>query len=188
VRVSDWTQVSEVEGEWQVYRGRTIGLLRKYLRMSVESGRLPSLLGREFFRTAVTSYGTQTFEDAVIFVLDMERILQSLTPEAQALIVRVIFQEYTYDETAALLGLGRRSMVRRIANALDSASEALVKRGMLDRAHDALSATTVKMLSRIEEQRPKGSVLGVSTLLNAQTARPPKFCQVSKFAKIAVTA
>ena len=32
-----------------LYRQRTVGLLKRYLRMSVEVGRLPSLLGREFF-------------------------------------------------------------------------------------------------------------------------------------------
>jgi hypothetical protein len=51
-----------------LYRDRTVGLLKRYLRYSVEVGRLPSLLGREFFRTRVTSYHAGTFEDAVIFV------------------------------------------------------------------------------------------------------------------------
>ena len=32
-----------------LYRDRTVGLLKRYLRYSVEVGRLPSLLGREFF-------------------------------------------------------------------------------------------------------------------------------------------
>ena len=37
-----------------LYRERTLGMLRRYQRLSVEVGRLPSLLGREFFRTRVT--------------------------------------------------------------------------------------------------------------------------------------
>jgi hypothetical protein len=41
-------------------------------------GRLPSLLGREFFRTRVTSYHAGTFEDAVIFVHDVASGLAQL--------------------------------------------------------------------------------------------------------------
>jgi len=37
------------------YRGRTMALLRRYFRMSLDIGRLPSVLGREFFRARVTS-------------------------------------------------------------------------------------------------------------------------------------
>ena len=33
-----------------LYRERTIALLKRYLRISIEVGRLPSLLGRELFR------------------------------------------------------------------------------------------------------------------------------------------
>ena len=46
--------------------------------MSVEVGRLPSILGSEFFRTHVTSYSVSSFEDAVIFVHDVERCVAKL--------------------------------------------------------------------------------------------------------------
>ena len=59
--------------ELWVYRDRTKTLLLRYLRMSIEVGRLPSILGREFFRAHVTSYRVNTFEDAVIFVHDVEK-------------------------------------------------------------------------------------------------------------------
>ena len=45
--------------------GWTVTMLRRYMRYSIETGRLPSLLGREFFRTQVTSYTVVTFEDRV---------------------------------------------------------------------------------------------------------------------------
>src|SRR5258705_9881184 len=63
----------ESHGDLWLYRERTVGMLRRYMRLSVEVGRLPSLLGREFFRTRVTSYSASTFEDSVIFVHDVER-------------------------------------------------------------------------------------------------------------------
>jgi hypothetical protein len=61
-----------------LYRERTLALLRRYLRISIEVGRLPSLLGRELFRSKVTSYRMTNFEDAVIFVYDVERALDQV--------------------------------------------------------------------------------------------------------------
>jgi hypothetical protein len=58
--------------------------------MSVEVGRLPSILGSEFFRTQVTSYSVSSFEDAVIFVHDVERCIEKLDQMSHALIARVI--------------------------------------------------------------------------------------------------
>jgi len=61
----------ERERERRIYRGRTVAMLRRYLRYSIEAGRLPSLLGSEFFRAKVTAYTVVTFEDRVIFVHDL---------------------------------------------------------------------------------------------------------------------
>ena len=56
-----------------LYRQRTVAILRRFFRMSVEVGKLPSILGQEFFRSKVTSYSVSSFEDVVIFVHDVER-------------------------------------------------------------------------------------------------------------------
>src|SRR5271167_157391 len=69
----------ETELDLWPYRRRTVALLRRYARASVEVGRLPSLLGREFFRTRVTSYRMGSFEDIVIFVTDMEKAIDNLS-------------------------------------------------------------------------------------------------------------
>ena len=106
-----------------LYRDRTRAILRRYFRMSIELGRLPSLVGREFFRSRVTSYRMHTFEDAVIFVHDTETCLERLDPFSQQLIARILFQDYTLEETAALVGCGRRTVVRRYPRALDRLSE-----------------------------------------------------------------
>lgn len=63
------------ERERRTDRGRVVAMLRRYLRSSIETRRLPSLLEREFFRAKVTSYTVVTFEDRVIFVQDLERCL-----------------------------------------------------------------------------------------------------------------
>jgi hypothetical protein len=51
-------ECSDVEQERRIYRGRTVAMLRRYMRYSIETGRLPSLLGREFFRTGSFSCTT----------------------------------------------------------------------------------------------------------------------------------
>jgi hypothetical protein len=116
-----------------LYRDRTVGLLRRYLRLSIEVGRMPSLLGREFFRTRVTSYRAATFEDSVIFVHDVERSLEKLSEFDQQLIAKVVLQEYSQEEAGRQLGCGRRHAVRCFSEALDRATEIFLKRELLTR-------------------------------------------------------
>jgi len=116
-----------------LYRDRTTAMLKRYARLSVEVGRLPSLLGREFFRTRVTSYRVGTFEDAVIFVHDVEQALEKLDWLDQRLIARIVLQDYTQDEVARLMGCARRTVVRRFPEVLDRVSEIFLAGGLLNR-------------------------------------------------------
>jgi hypothetical protein len=120
--------------ELRVYRGRTVGLLRRYLRFSLETGRLPSLLGREFFRTRVTSYSVGTFEDRVILVHDMEMCLQRLSEFSRQLIARSVLQEHDLYATGRLLHCNEKTIRRTIPMALDELSEILLEVGLLHRA------------------------------------------------------
>jgi len=115
----------------RAYRGRTMALLRRYFRMSLDIGRLPSLLGREFFRARVTAYHVHSFEDVVILVHDVERCLEKLDEFARDLVARVVFQDYTWDETAALMGCSRRTVARRFPRTLDRLSEIFLEVGLL---------------------------------------------------------
>src|SRR5215467_14482849 len=78
-----------------LYRDRTVALLKRYARASVEVGRLPSLLGRECFRARVSSYSMMSFEDVMIFVHDMEQALSRLSPLERKLIAMNVLEEYT---------------------------------------------------------------------------------------------
>jgi len=120
-----------------LYRDRTIAMLRRYARLSVEVGRLPSLLGREFFRTHVTSYSVSTFEDAVIFVHDVERSLEQLDLFSQNLIAKIVLLEYTQDETAKLLHCCRRTVGRRYIESVDHLSHIFLRGGLLRRMESA---------------------------------------------------
>ena len=182
VRVTDWNDIELEDGEMAQYRGRTVALLLKYFRMSVELGHLPSLFGREFFRSNVSSYATHTFEETAIFVLDMERVLAKLPAESQGILARIIFQQYNYDEAAQLLGIGRRSLIRKAAMAIDSCSRVLLDGGLMERVHVPISADVVKTLSKGEEVPPEPPpVSGVYLILDR---RMPKRCQVGKDGRI----
>jgi hypothetical protein len=117
----------------RAYRRRTVSMLRRYLRYSLETGRLPSLLGGEYFRTGVTSYGVVTFEDRVIFVHDMESCLQRLSEFSLQLIARHTLQEHDLESTARLLQCNEKTVRRAIPVVLDQLSEILLKVGLLER-------------------------------------------------------
>jgi DNA-directed RNA polymerase specialized sigma24 family protein len=133
------TDVTQEEAEFRdddrerrIYRGRTVGMLRRYMRYSIETGRLPSLLGREFFRTQVTKYQVSTFEDRVIFVHDMDRCLDQLDEFSREVLGRIVLQEYEHEEAARLMGCTRMTVHRKLIEALDRLSEILVTVGLLD--------------------------------------------------------
>ncbi len=115
------------------YRRYTEGMLRRYAVLSFESGRVPSLLGREMFRGKVTSYRVHAFDDVVIFVHDVEKCVQALTSDQQQLILRIGVQEYTFGEVAARLSISIRSVQRRYAEALDELTTIFLERRLLER-------------------------------------------------------
>jgi hypothetical protein len=121
------------ERQRRTYRGRTIAMLRRYMRYSIETGRMPSLLGREFFRAKVTSYTVVTFEDRVIFVHDIEKCLDRLDEFSRQLIARHILQEHDQVATAKLLHCTERTVRTYIPIVLDVFSEILVEVGLLER-------------------------------------------------------
>ncbi len=133
-----------------LYRERTVALLRRYLQSSIEIGRLPSLLGRELFRSKVTAYHMSSFEDGVIFVHDVEHVLEQLSDFAKQMISIIIFHDYTRDEAADVLHCGRRTVCREFSLALDRVSELFLAGGLLNRLPDP---TCGKLCQEGEEGR-----------------------------------
>jgi DNA-directed RNA polymerase specialized sigma24 family protein len=115
------------------YRSRTTALLRRYARASVEVGRLPSLVGREFFRARVTSYAMKNFEDVVIFVTDMEHALDQLAQPDRQLIAMNVLEEYSIPEVSQLFGSSQRTVGRQLQCALDNLSLILLNTGLLEK-------------------------------------------------------
>jgi hypothetical protein len=134
-------QVKEVEEvperkvvapELAFYRKYTEALLRRYAHMSLEMGRVPSLLGREMFRGKVTNYVVHGFDDVVIFVHDVEKCLSKLDPTQWQLIERVAVQEYTLGEASVLMRLPLWTLHRQYGNALDVLTEIFLQRKLLE--------------------------------------------------------
>lgn len=128
--LAPWLGGSEMD-LW-LYRDRTVALLRRYGRASVEVGRLPSLLGRECFRARVTSYSMQSFEDIVIFVHDVEMALRHLNPFQQRLIAMNVLEEYSMPEVARLLPCPLRTVERETPEALDALSRTFLEGGLIN--------------------------------------------------------
>jgi DNA-directed RNA polymerase specialized sigma24 family protein len=124
---------ASAEKDLWLYRRRTIALLRRYARASVEVGRLPSLLGREFFRSRVTSYNMKNFEDIVIFVADMEQALDKLGPLERRLLAMNVLEEYTVPEVARLAGYTQRTVERFLQDAIDQLSRILLTGSLLEK-------------------------------------------------------
>ncbi len=114
-----------------MYRKRTNGLLRRYMRLSIETGRLPSLIGRELFRAKVTTYSATTFEERVIFVHDVEKCLERLDPFDQKIIARIVLQEYDHERAARILNCARKTIERRLPELIDELSEEFLRVGLL---------------------------------------------------------
>ena len=122
----------ETELDLWPYRARTVALLRRYGRASVEVGRLPSLLGREFFRSRVTSYSMGSFEDIVIFVTDMEHTIDKLNAFEKKLVAMNVLEEYSIPEMSRLLACPQRTVERLLQDAIDQLSRMLLRGRLLE--------------------------------------------------------
>ena len=117
------------------YRKHTESMLRRYLYASMQVGRAPSILSDPVSRGWASSRPIRTFEDAVIFVLDIEKCLSSLASLDRELLSRIVLQDYTQAEAAALLGMGVRTVSYKFPQALDRLTEKLMEAGLLILPH-----------------------------------------------------
>ena len=125
----DWQSDPDI---W-LYRKKTTALLRRYMRWSLEAGRLPSLLGRELFRAKITAFTATTFEARVIFLHDVEKCLDRLGNFDRQLVARVLLQEYDHESAAKILQCTRKTLERRLPELIDEVSESLLRSDLLER-------------------------------------------------------
>lgn len=113
------------------YRKHTESLLRRYLYVSTQVGRTPSVMYEPIERGNASCRRVRTFEDAVIFVLDVETCLGKLSVLERALLSRIVLQEYTHTEAGAMLGMSVRAVNYKLRHALDRMTETLLDAGLL---------------------------------------------------------
>jgi len=113
------------------YRKHTERTLRRYLYASMQVGRSPSILGDPVARGWCSSRPVRTFEDAVIFVLDVESCLDKLGSLDRQMLSRIVLQEYTQAEAASLIGMSVRAISYKFPEALDRLTEKLLESELL---------------------------------------------------------
>ncbi|HEV2136762.1 MAG TPA: hypothetical protein VGR47_21260 [Terracidiphilus sp.] len=113
------------------YRKHTENTLRRYLYASMQVGRTPSILGEPVGRGWVSSRTVRTFEDALIFVLDVERCLDQLDALDRLILSRIVLQDYTQFEVAGMLGMATRTTGYKFGQALDTLTQKLLENDLL---------------------------------------------------------
>jgi hypothetical protein len=113
------------------YRSHTERMLRRYLYASMQIGRSPSILSEPIGRGWASSCRVKTFEDAVIFVMDIEQCINHLGSLDRELLSKIVIQEYTQVEAANLLGMSVRAVGYKFPEALDHLTEFLLASHLL---------------------------------------------------------
>jgi DNA-directed RNA polymerase specialized sigma24 family protein len=101
----------------------------------MQVGRSPSILGDPVARGWASSRPIRTFEDAVIFVLDVETCLGKLGSLDRQMLSRIVVQEYTQAEAATLLGMSVRTISYKFPLAVDRLTQKLLRAGLLVLPH-----------------------------------------------------
>ena len=133
--------------EYSMFRAHSIKLLRHYLRLSLDYGRVPSVLGGETMRARVSHTRMHTIEDETIFIHDMNRCLeQVLDREELRLLALIVFMDYTFEEASLETKYSIRQTYRMFYDTMDRLTRAFFKRDFLNR--EKLMGTLKKPMGR----------------------------------------
>ena len=121
----------EPSPEAYFYRKHCHRLLRRYLYYSVQTCKVGSSISDPIGRGWVSSRPIRTFEDAIVFVHDMERCMKALPSLDRDILTRVVIQEYTQPEAARLLGMSCRTLTYKLPAAMDRLTDLLFKAELL---------------------------------------------------------
>lgn len=113
------------------FRGQTLAIVRHYFELSCQVGRLPSLLGREFFRARVSHHSIPSFEDQAVFNRDVELCLARLSDDHAEIITLVGLYDFSVDEVAEMLHRSTFGIRTWFCAALDALAEIFLQGGIL---------------------------------------------------------
>ena len=134
--------------EYSMFRAHSMKLLRHYLRLSLDYGRIPSVLGGEAMRARVSHTKMHTMEDETIFIHDMNRCLKQVLDEEEVrLIALIVFMDYTFEEAASMRKYSIRQTYRMFYDLMDRLTKAFFDREFLNR--EKLMGTMKKPMGRV---------------------------------------
>ena len=146
------------------FRAQTLAIVRHFFEISCQVGRLPSILGREFFRAKVSCHGVPSFEEQAVFVHDVERALGRLNPQSLEVISLVGLYQYSLEEVALLLRRSRGCVVDRFTDAVDTLAQIFLTSGLLRkdrpdrRLHRFHAKEAQATAAELPPKKPVGSV------------------------------
>lgn len=134
-------------------RTRTMALLYRFLRTALSLGRMPSLVGREIFRTQVRAHPPAAFENAVLFVCDVEKCLSELEPFEQRLIAYCVLENRSEWEASRQFRASQGFISRRLSHALDFLYVTFCRRGILPPLPEGLRSTSELEFPELHSRR-----------------------------------
>ena len=134
-------------------RTRTMALLHRFLRTAISVGRMPSLFGREIFRTTSQAGPQRAFEDSVLFVCDIEKCLRMLNPLEQRLIAYCVLENRSEWEASRAFHASQGFISRHLAHALDFLYLTFCQRGILKPLPEAMRSASLLDSLEIQPRR-----------------------------------
>jgi len=98
-------------------------------------------------RGRVSSYRLRTFEDGLIFVLDVEKCVKQLDQISRRVVGHVAIEDYTMMEAVTLTGQSLRSIARIYGEAMDRLTDLFLRSGLLGPNVENLSRGEAKIQS-----------------------------------------
>lgn len=130
-RARELEELRDARADALFFRSQTLAIVRHFYEIASQIGRLPSILGREFFRAKVSHHGIPSFEDQAVFVHDVEAALGRLNEQDGALVALVGLFHYSLDDVATMLGRSRGFVAQHFADSLDQLAERFLETRLL---------------------------------------------------------
>jgi AraC-like DNA-binding protein len=132
------------EPETVCYRGQTLAIIRHFFEVSCQLGRLPSILGREFFRAKVSHHAIPSFEDQALFSHDVRQSLTKLGASELEVLTLIGLYDLNLDEAAEVLHCSSGYLSQRFAEALGRLTQIFLDSGVLRRDRPDRRQTQMK--------------------------------------------
>ena len=145
------------------FRSQTLAMVRHFFELSCQVGRLPSLLGREFFRARVSHHSIPSFEEQVVFARDVEICLSRLSDDHAEIVTLVGLYDFSLDEVSEMLRCSKSAVHKWFSEALDCLSEIFLRAGLLseerpDRRQRQVTRRSLPVDVAALGKKPPGSV------------------------------